>query len=472
MSGLPDALTPSIMKSVSTMSIETNVLDPIVVNQNFVRFVLERKGILDTGSCVSFALQTTGAQGFLPLKTGIHSVIKRAVLRIGSKIVAVTDEYPHYQTIRRQFKTVEEKSQKDMIKVGTVDAMCPSNAQDGKYQIRDVVYNTGNTASTIPPEIKLTSLALGPIFSIKISELFPMMRSVQLPLYLINEPCSIELSLNTQPDGAGNVGNIACMDSAQANTEVKINLDSVKFLADYLIYNDDSMNETAKRVMSKEGLIIPYEDIISTVADYEALGTAPTLGSKQSQNFSRDIGISGMSVRSMLISSSSSANNSSNVLLGKYKSDAFNVPDSLQLRVNDAQFFPRPLVSESQKSYQLSRVFNTDISVLNCEYSNDMITNKEDEDNQISNNMITSVTLEGHQQVVLEGRQHYLGVDMATPTEGIGRDGRGFMVGQKPVQLIQEIQRTNTNNNSRKIRVFSVVERVMRLQAGLVTVSV
>ena len=473
MSGLPDALRPSIMKSVSTMSVETNVLDPIVVNQNFVRFVLERKGILDTGSVVTFALQTVfGDDGFLPLKTGIHSVIKRAVLRIGSKIVAVTDEYPHYQTIRRQFKTVEEKSQKDMIKVGTMDAMCPANAQDGKYQIRDVIYNAGNTDSTIPTEVRLTNQALGPIFSIKISDLFPMMRSVQLPLYLINEPCSIELSLNTQPNGATFLGNIACSKATATNTQVTVNLNSVKFLADYLMYNDDSMNETAQRVMSKEGLMIPYEDVISTVADYEALAVAPVGGAKQGQSFSRDIGVSGMSVRSMLISSSSAATNSNNVLLGKYKSDAYNVPDSIQLRVNDAQFFPRAIVSESQKSYQLSRVFNTDISVLNCEYSNDMITNKQASDNPISNDMITSVNLEGHAQTALQGRQHYIGIDMSTPTGGMGRDGRGAMVGQKPIQLIQDVFRTLTNNNARKIRVFSVVERMMRLQGGLVNVSV
>lgn len=471
MSVLPDALKPSIMKSVSTMSIETNVLDPIIVNQNFVRFVLERKGILDTGSVVTFALQTTaGETAFLPLKTGIHSIINRAVLRIGSKVVAITDEYPHYQTIRRQFKTPEEKSQKDMVKNGCVDVLCPAIEQDGTYQVRDVVYVADNSVSTIPVEIKLTNAAIGPIFSIKISDLFPMMRSVQLPLYLINEPCSIELSLNTQANGAAQLGSVACFNSVAANTSVQVNLDSVKFLADYLTYSDESMSQTAALVMGKDGLIIPYEDIVSTVADHEALGTAPGANVAVQQNFSRDIGVSGMSVRSMLISSSSIANNSSNVLLGKYKSDAYNVPDSVQIRVNDSQFFPRAIVSESQKSHQLSRVFNTDISILNCEYSNDMLTDKRQPDNSITNNMITDKgLLEGHDQRLLQGRQHYIGIDLSTPN---GAGGRGMMVGQKPIQLVQQIFRTSVNNNSRKLRVFSVVERVMRLKNGIVTVSV
>lgn len=473
MSDLPDALKPSIMKTVSTMSIETNILDPIIVNQNFVRFVLEKKGILDTGSVITFALQTTpGEKAFLPLRAGINSVVNRATLRIGSKIVAITDEYPHYQTIRRQFKTPEEKSQKDMIKSGTLDAMCPSNAGDGKYQVRDVNYNSTNTLSTVPVEIKLTDQSLGPIFSIKISDLFPMMRGVQLPLYLINEACSIELSLNTQANVASQIGTLACFPSVATNTEVKVNLDSIKFLADYLTYSDESMNETASLVMSEDGLVIPYEDIISTVTDYPALVTNPSANEAIQQNFSRDIGVSGMRVNAMLISSSSSVANSSNILLGKYKSDCFNVPESVQLRINDSQFFPRAIVSESQKAYQLSRVFNTDLSVLNCEYSNDSATDKTQPDNSITNPMIVGTgvgVLEGHNQEALLGRQHYIGIDLSTPN---GNGGRGMMVSQKPIQLIQQVFRTSTNNSDRKMRIFSIVERVMVIKAGLVSVSV
>ena len=73
---IPDALLTRPLATVSTMNIETNILDPIVINQNFARFVLERKGILDTGSAITFSLQTTAAgdkKAYLPVKTGIHS---------------------------------------------------------------------------------------------------------------------------------------------------------------------------------------------------------------------------------------------------------------------------------------------------------------------------------------------------------------------------------------------------------------
>ncbi len=466
-SQLPQALLTTPMASVSTMNIETNVLDPIVINQQFCRFVLERKGILDTGSAISFAVQTEGARGFFPLKTGVHALIQRAVLRIGSKVVAISDEYPHYQTIRRQFKTSEEKCQKDMIKVGSVDVCCPSNAQDGTYQVRDVDYDQAGTAATIPNEVLLTAAALGPIFSIRISELFPMMRSVQLPLFLINEPCSIELSFSQQ-NTAASVGSICCIPDGQAENNCSVNLDSVKFLADYLTYDDERMDETAKLVMSDAGMTIPYEDVITTIADYPKLGTDPTGTNVVQQNLIRDLGLSGMNVRSIVLSMNSQEDDASNVLLGKYKSEAFNVPDTLQVRVNDRQHFPRPVQSESQKEYQLSQVFSTDLSILNAEYSLDMSVAKTGK-NAITNEMLTASTLEGHAQTELTGKQHYEGVDLSVGFSNA--PGTGVQVGQKPVQVLHTLNRTADTNDDRKVRYFSLVERTMNIKAGMVQVS-
>ena len=288
---IPDALLTRPLATVSTMNIETNILDPIVINQNFARFVLERKGILDTGSAITFSLQTTAAgdkKAYLPVKTGIHSLVRRATLRIGSKVVAITDEYPFYQTIRRQFKTAEEKSQKDMVKVGTVDVVCPDNQQTGKLQLRDVDYGSSATDAEVLHSIRLTDqVGHTPIFSIKISELFPAMRNVQLPLYLIAEPCSIELSFNTQADGTDGV--LAVFESGYSDsTEVTLATQNVKFLADYLTYDDNRMEETAKQVMGA-GMAIPYEDVVLTSTNFPASNPAPSASTPVQERIVRDL---------------------------------------------------------------------------------------------------------------------------------------------------------------------------------------
>ena len=469
---LPPALLTAPMATISTMNVETNVLDPIVINQGFARFVLERKGILDTGSAFTFSVHTTQAgdkKGFLPLKTGIHSLIKRAVLRIGSKIVAITDDYAHYMTIRRQFKTPEEKSQKDMVKTGVTDVVCPQNEQEGQLQVRDVSYTT-DTASSILDQFQLTKGDLHcPVFSIRISELFPMMRNVQLPLYLINEPCSIEITFNTQATGAGDLGKIACFEKAYVDgggdTSIVLGTKNVKFLADYLTYDDDRMNQTAKLVMSENGMSIPYEDVVLTSTQYPKADPAPTGTQVSRQNLVRDLGLSGMMVRSVLMSQSVQTNND---LLGRYCSPAYAVPDSYNVRVNDRQRYPRQVESESQKAYQLSQVFSTDIAVANSEYSLDQSVEKKD-NNVVNNKMFCDSTLEGHSMELIEGQQHYIGVDFSISP--LNQANNGVLVGQKPIQVLHTLHRTATNNADRDVRVFSLVERTMTLRGGMVQVS-
>ena len=106
---IPEALAVKPMASVDTMDIDTNVLNPVVRTDTFMRFVLMKKGILDPGSCLALSFDAGATTGVLPISTGIHALIKQAVLRIGSKVVAVTDSYPEYATIRRQFHHAQDK---------------------------------------------------------------------------------------------------------------------------------------------------------------------------------------------------------------------------------------------------------------------------------------------------------------------------------------------------------------------------
>ncbi len=469
---LPESLKPRTMSTVSTMNIETNVLDPIVINQSFARFVLERKGILDMGSVITLAVKTSAAasgKAYLPIKTGIHALIKRAVLRIGSKVVAITDEYGTYQTIRRQFKTCEEKSQKDMVKAGTVDVVCPDAQQTGLLQLRDAVYDTAGSASSMLPQYSLKAAdAETPIFSIKISELFPAMREVQLPLYLINEPCSIELTFNTQGAVDAQEGLIAVFDSsvAEADKAVSLSTTNVKFLADYLTYDDDRMEQTAKMVMSESGMAIPYEDVVMTTTNFPAVAQ-PAAGNPVATKVVRDLGLSGMTVRAVMAHMKKAG--VVNKLLGQYSSDAYDVPDQYNIRVNDKQIYPREVQSETYKAYQLGQVFGTDMSVHNAEYSKDIATDKSVADQTVSNQPFAAATFQGHAMTELLGSQHYLGVDLSISP--VNAPGVGMEIGQKPVQMLHTLTSTNSDFGGRDVRYFSTVERIMTLKGGMVSVT-
>lgn len=471
-SQLPDVLNVKPLNAIETMNIETSQLDPIVINQSICRFVLERKGILDVGSVITMSVHPTDATAdkkcFLPIKTGCHALVKKAMLRVGTKVLATSDMYGTHQTIRRAFKTNEEKSQKDYVKNGTHDCFEPDNQGTGFYQMKDVIYDAAATAATIDPSVQITvSETECPVFSIRLSELFPMMRNVQLPLYLMNEPVSIELTWNTQDGTAASVGKMLSFQNAFAGTKgAKIGLDNVRFLADYLTYEDGRMAATAKLVNSEQGLAMPYEDMIVTNTNIPAPATPPTGTDVVTQHITRDLGLSGRNVRQILLHDREAT---PNALLGQYDSLAMNVSDSYNWRINDQTIYSREVRLAARKANQIAQCFGTPINCLAAEYSTDPLTNKQAANHPINNQLVSASTFEGLSQRAVNGTMNFTGVDLSTSPLNI--PGTGLKVGQKPVEHLRVIYNTAENVLARISTYFSTVERAFVLRNGLVSVS-
>lgn len=470
---LPNALKTKPLPTVSTMSVDTNILDPVISTSTFARFVLEKKGILDAGSAFTFCL-TNGDAGddgniFLPVKTGIHSLIKQATLRVGAKIIASSDNYGEYQTIKRQFKTSEEKALKDMVKYGCNDGLEPSAAvaNNGTFHMANAIYAEDGLTGLMPAEYQILNDPLqSPNFQIKLSDLFPMLRNVQLPLFVFNEPVSVELVFNTQSDGAGDLGKIACAAVGATNTAVNLETGQTKFLADYLTYDDGTMAATAKQVFSDQGIVMPYEDLLLTTSSIPAI-TNPVAPVVVQTNHTTDIAVAGRLLRSVVIHSNDSTNN---VLLGRYASKSYQTPDAYNFRVNDMQFLPNDVSREPQKQYELGKVFGKDIEIHNIEYSKDLLTNKQDGDNSINNFLINNTELfHGQSQRALLGNCHYHGADFSkTP---FNTPGNGTLIGQKPVQFIRKLFRGQGEQAGITQRCYSLVERQLIIKGGSVQVS-
>jgi len=466
-SQLPDVLNVKPLNFSESMSIDTNILDPIIVNNNSARFVLERKGILDVGSVFTFSVHPVAAgdaKCFLPVKTGIHAVIKKAVLKVGAKTLATSDEYATYQTMKRSFKTNEEKEQKDLVKIGSSDVMQPDNQGTGKYQMKSAVYSAA-AVSLDDPSVRLRhSTTECPVFQIRLSELFPMMRSVQMPLQFINDDVSIEITFNTQ--SSSQTGIIANFESGYSgDTSMSVGTQNVKFLANYLNYSSERMGGVASQVLSAQGLVMPYEDLILTSTSVPALTSAPTGTDVVKQDVIRDIGVSGKSVRSILVHN----HKTTNALMGKYSSEAFNVPEEYNFRINDKRVYARNIVNEARKANQLKDVFSVGINCLASEYSNDPLTNKQAANQPVNNEVISANTFHGHAMSLLQGSMHFTGVDLSTSP--MQQMGAGTMVGQKPIEHILQFNRTAQNNSARTLKYYSMVERLFTIKGGQVLVS-
>ena len=470
---IPEALQTRPMPSVDTMTIDTSILEPLVINDTFCRFVLERKGILDSGSTIQLSvLAGVPDTAVLPLHTGIHALIKRAVLRIGTKVVAITDSYGAYATMHRSVKTPEEKSQKDMVTAGTLDVICPSVNQNGQYQLRDVKGVQLGLDEPLQQTVLSNVAGQSPLFTIKLSQLFPMMRNIQLPLYLIDEPCSVELHFNTQKGTVGEQGKIAVfLDTAMA-ANVKtavVDQTSVRLLCDYLTYSDDRMNQSASMAMSEEGMVIPYEDVVTTNTNFTGQNNLiiPTAKTEI-----RDIGISGMKCRAILGHMRPNYVDWSAQLLGHYESKAYQIPLRYQIRVNDKEVYQRPQDNESKKANEFSAAMNAPISVGSGEYSLDTLVNKEDPNRVINNNYFDGTIGAGAnpgagplEYTSLEGGSNYMGVDFSSP------GNYGVNISQKPVQITSTTTNTAQDGTGRTVAYYSMVERQMSIKNRVVMVS-
>ena len=199
--GLPAALQLKSFPKQGNMKIQTVVLEPQLAQNNFVRYVLERRAILGSDSIFTFSLMTAiGAAALkptLPINTGIACLIKNCTLRLGNVIISRTEDWAYYDTVARCFQSPEARTLKGSVINGTLDTMRPSTKTDGCFSLQNAIYTDSGT-SEVPHQLDLSN---DPIFSIKLSELFPALKGMQIPLGHLEDNMVIEFELNEQLAG-------------------------------------------------------------------------------------------------------------------------------------------------------------------------------------------------------------------------------------------------------------------------------
>tara|TARA_R100000935_G_scaffold36217_1_gene57189 strand:- start:7708 stop:9192 length:1485 start_codon:yes stop_codon:yes gene_type:complete len=491
---LPDILKVAPQGTVDTMEVHTSILEPLVCNQNNARFQLERRGILDINSCIQVARVKEPATGSLatevvnaPIRAGCHAWIKSASLRVGAQTIATTDEYGKYQTLNRQFKSVEERCRKDGVLKGTVDGMEPSWLANGQLQPMNLEW--GNNDNGAPrfsgetsPEIEITAdQATTPVFSIKLSELFPMMRGVQLPLYLMAENLVIDIIWQSSSYGLSFYSSDRSLGAGNFVENCPIATTQIAFLADYLSYNDSKMGDMAAQSMSTEGLTLPYNDIILTTAAINAAqaGAVPAGSPPVRQTVNRDIGLSSRSVQKIQWADIPNTTGEFGaewfLIHGFYVSRGFAGGSEWNMKINDRLVFNRPVRNEAQQQYYLSQTADgVDLQVASCEYSFDQTVNDlgkvikpafgvdsvDGPLGSINSNALTDLSM--------TGLCHYQGLDLTNPMSGAG-----VTVGVKPIILERTLFRGEDDyaNQAMTTYIWAQVGRLFVLNNGTVQIT-
>ena len=242
---VPDLLRVSPMNTTTATDVETSISDPVVISDKFCRFVLLNKGILHSHSKVTLGVvaQTNGSTTFFPPTCGVASLVQRAALKVGTKTLQEIDGYSFMTTYKNMFISNEHQKEREQVQSakcishefryldGTDTTGVANNTKANTYGLSNgIEYDDGDLKVH-----RWQNLKNAPLFQIALADLFPMLKQTQLPLYMMEEQVSIELTFtSTDEQRAQNA-------SSGAAGTYTVDTTNVQFVADYIYYPQEMM---------------------------------------------------------------------------------------------------------------------------------------------------------------------------------------------------------------------------------------
>tara|TARA_R110000772_G_scaffold25718_4_gene66844 strand:+ start:733 stop:2100 length:1368 start_codon:yes stop_codon:yes gene_type:complete len=310
MSAIPDLIRIGSVPTDMEVSVDSDILEPVVRSNTFCRFVLMKKGFMNSFSKIAIGCDPlTGTAKFntYPTNVGISSLIERATLKVGAKTISQTEDFGHFMAYKSTFIDPSVNKEREQV------LSSRNTALELRYNSRQTDYSDFNASSyglsngldyVLDSQVASTRHGLlpyvwqefehGPVFQISLADLFPFLRFNSLPLYMFDEPISIELVFNSN-----NTQRQIGPDTAE---QLVINFNELKLIADYIFYDGDTMTsfENANRSMSFQYVDYQLNKRSLTKAQAETkqiinVGGAGRIVSKMFHGLSRDnVGIGSM----------------------------------------------------------------------------------------------------------------------------------------------------------------------------------
>ncbi len=265
-------------------SVETDLLEAVVFNEGngdsvdgFARFQLQNKGFLHSHSKIFLSLKPPAAvtRAVFPPNVGVGKVIKKAVLKIGNKVLNEISEWDKLHAFHSSKISNENNVERELYTTG-------------RYMNLDFNYQNGGGAGQIVDGVGLAVSADGvisygtsskneqmpfavmdgskpeesPSYAVDLSDLFPFLKVHSLPLFEILEPVTIELTFHPPVD------NRAVKITGTADQAFNIDQNELKFCADYVYYGaSDEMQRWAEQNKTLDFSFVDYRAITTSVSN-------------------------------------------------------------------------------------------------------------------------------------------------------------------------------------------------------------
>ena len=365
----PSILNIKSMDVNTMMRVESDVLEPLTFSQSEAVWELQPKGFLHPNSAITvgFDVNANVLRAFPYTNVGIHSIIRRAVLRTtAGRVINDTDDWNQLQSIRSSFVNNSANKEREQYLTGRQTAFeigydigSDVTSTDGYGLSNGCDVNKASSGSIAGEGIQ--GLSVQPIllnraqpeFQIKLHDLFNYCKAGnQLPLFLLpNERIQVVLYW-ADPNGQDRLS-MSSQDNAKVTSSFTINKDLCKFIADYTFYDGDIMDKF--RGEYEKGLTFAY-------TDYRL--SKQTLDQTTALNNVRNIGGNGMVVDAVLWDYSLSPTVLDAVnLYGTFQSDA---PKELggagkndielltsNLFINSEFLFPQDITNSARQFHNL-----------------------------------------------------------------------------------------------------------------------
>jgi hypothetical protein len=308
-SQIPDLIRIGSVASDTAINVQTDILDPVIFSESEARFVLDNKGILHSNSRITFStdgdamgVSVENDRVFFPANIGVHSLIQRAALRIGTKTVCEIEDYNHFQAYETNFLPPDAIKEREGVISGRFMSIAPvltgrssefenaSNSAsntESNHEAKSIMIDNGkslvlegadsaywipigNASAVFPSRIiwDYQNEQNKPTYSVLLADLFPFLKTNQLPLFMIQEQVSIHLTFTTRESGADSTR--VCITNGGALAE-DINLDrsQCQMIADYIFYPQDLMEQYRQQNANMSFQYVDYQFVKRTVSATE-----------------------------------------------------------------------------------------------------------------------------------------------------------------------------------------------------------
>ena len=286
---IPDILKMGEIDSDFNQVIHTDVIDPVTISQDRARFTLSRvAGFLHSDSKITLGITPlTTADAFYPLNVGVSNLIQTATLTIGQEVVCSVSDYSDFHAYQSVFVTNDSNKEREQY----LSQRCMSHAPHYDNRMAGVVDKPPNSAKKIGLDLgrnatvniandvgatdlfpfqfndatNAQTIADAPVYSVYLSDLFPFLKTNQLPVFMIDDEIHIDLVFKNELSslGAGGTAKSLRMCVKAAGTiDVAYQIDTkeCKLIYDSIVYDGAVMAKYAADRAREGGVKFNYRD--------------------------------------------------------------------------------------------------------------------------------------------------------------------------------------------------------------------